>query len=452
MNQFFVLSPEQIKIKNYLSNKKFIQIDIFAISDALPNNNGSHFTLSSLYKGLESFNDKPILGFFNREGDFESHNGKVGYDPELDQTYWDNSEGEQILGFIREKDEKAVVEYRGEHWIKTTAIIYTQYNYKQVRKLLRDKKKKVSVEIKILESEVINGVLYIYDFELLGITILGSKNGVAVREGIEGAHLSVMDAIDEEVFNNQKQALVFAYEEYDKSLSTDSSEPENNSQKITEGGKAVENNCSFEELKEKYEQLEKECSQYKNQCAEYESKCTAYEAKCAEYESKCTEYEAKCTAYESKCAEYEAKCMEYEEKCNAYESKCAEYEANMKEVEKNKEENQKNFEQLQFELEKAKNELLSIKYNSLKDYAFSLAEKYNISEEAMQNIYSSCLEGKYSINLDVDKEIAFILYEQNKEKAKKTQSGELPTYNVVEENTYRANKNAETWRERLKQI
>lgn len=209
--QTFQLNPEQITIRNILNNKSFIEVEIDAISNADPNRNRSCFTIESMNKGIKTFVDKPILGFFNLEGDFEQHNAKVSYDPELDQQYWDNTNGEQILGFIREKDRKEIVEKDGLTWIRCTAMIYTQYNFKQVKRLLKDKNKKVSVEVDIKKSKTINGIQYIYDFVLLGITILGSKGGVPIREGIAGAHLSVLDLMGQEPLHKQKEALVFAY-------------------------------------------------------------------------------------------------------------------------------------------------------------------------------------------------------------------------------------------------
>ena len=212
MTSFFELDASQVRVRDIL-NKNFLEIEIYAISNAEPNRNGSSFTIDSMKRGVETFIDKPILGFFNSSNDFESHNGKMGYDKELEQEYWDNSQGEQILGFIRNSDSREIVEKDGLMWIKCTAMIYTQYNYKQVKRLLKDKRKKVSVEVRIKDSEMRNGIEYINDFELTGITILGSKNGIPIKEGIEGAHLSVLDLIDEVRYNNQRQALVFAYSE-----------------------------------------------------------------------------------------------------------------------------------------------------------------------------------------------------------------------------------------------
>lgn len=211
MIKCFELDSNQVSIRNIL-NKNFLEIEIHAISNAKPNRNKSYFTPESMKKGIETFSDKPILGFFNKQDDFESHNGKVAYDPELDKDYWDNSNGEQILGFVRQSDPREIREESdGLLWIVCNAMICTQYNYKQVKRLLKDKRKKVSVEVSINKSEIIDGIEYIYDFELMGITILGSKNGSAVREGIEGAHLSVLDLLEQNMFNRQREALVFAY-------------------------------------------------------------------------------------------------------------------------------------------------------------------------------------------------------------------------------------------------
>lgn len=244
MIKCFELSSEQIRIRDILNDKNFLEIEIFAISDANPNRNKSHFTLESMQKGLESFNDKPILGFFNKQGDFESHNGRVAYDPEEQVDYWDNSNGEQILGFIRQTDRKEIVERDGLHWICCTAMIYTQYNYKQVKRLLKDRKKKVSVEIAVLDSEMVNGIEYIKEFDLKGITILGSRNGIQVKEGIEGARLSILEVFDAARFSGQKQTIIQAYSQ----LEDDEKNKEDGNLAIEDFEKALKVNKSKEAM------------------------------------------------------------------------------------------------------------------------------------------------------------------------------------------------------------
>lgn len=244
MLKCFELDSNQIRIRDILNDKNFLEIEIFAISDANPNRNRSHFTLESMQKGLESFNDKPILGFFNKQGDFESHNGRVAYDPEEQVDYWDNSNGEQILGFIRQTDRKEIVERDGLHWICCTAMIYTQYNYKQVKKLLKDRKKKVSVEIAVLDSEMVDGIEYIKEFDLKGITILGSRNGIQVKEGIEGAGLSILEVFDAARFSGQKQTIIQAYSQ----LEDDEKKKEDGNLAIEDFEKALKVNKSKEAM------------------------------------------------------------------------------------------------------------------------------------------------------------------------------------------------------------
>ena len=244
MLKCFELDSNQIRIRDILNDKNFLEIEIFAISDANPNRNKSHFTLESMQKGLESFNDKPILGFFNKQGDFESHNGRVAYDPEEQVDYWDNSNGEQILGFIRQTDRKEIVERDGLHWICCTAMIYTQYNYKQVKKLLKDRKKKVSVEIAVLDSEMVDGIEHIKEFDLKGITILGSRNGIQVKEGIEGAGLSILEVFDAARFSGQKQTIIQAYSQ----LEDDEKNKEDGNLAIEDFAKALKVNKSKEAM------------------------------------------------------------------------------------------------------------------------------------------------------------------------------------------------------------
>ena len=213
----FSLEADRIKLKKILGGN-FLQLEMKAISEG-ENRNKSSFSLESMQNALPSFINKPILGYFNtKEGDFESHNGVWKKDPDTEEPYWDTNSpnGERILGLIRESDSVFIEpDNKGKNWIVLTCALWVQYALPQIKKLLKDKKKKVSVEIDIKEYEDRDGIRYINRFELLGITILGSKNGKPVMEGIEGASASVLDIIDNEVFNRQKTALCFAYKELD---------------------------------------------------------------------------------------------------------------------------------------------------------------------------------------------------------------------------------------------
>ena len=209
----FDLSPKQIKYKDIL-NKEFIELEVWAISTINPNRNNSHFTLESLQDALPNCKNKPIVGFFENN-DFTTHEGKTDYDMELDNEFWNTERGERILGWIRESDPVEIVEENGLYWLKFRCVLCTTYCYRQVRRLLKDKRKKVSVEITVKEHEYIDGIEQIKKFVLNGVTILGSKNGKAVLEGIPGAHLSILENLDEAFMAEQKRVLTFAYTQLD---------------------------------------------------------------------------------------------------------------------------------------------------------------------------------------------------------------------------------------------
>ena len=231
----FDLSSKQIKFKDILS-KEFVELEVWAISDADPNRNNSHFTYESLKKAVEngSMKNKPIVGFFENNN-FTTHEGHADYDLELDKEFWNTERGERILGWIRESDPVELVEKDGLHWVKFRCILCTTYCYAQVKRLLKDRRKKVSVEITVHESDKReDGVLDILDFTLNGTTILGSKNGKEVLEGIPGAHLSILENLDTEALMAQKTALSFAYEKAfgaDEDKSGDTAETQSPEQK-----------------------------------------------------------------------------------------------------------------------------------------------------------------------------------------------------------------------------
>ena len=221
----FGVDADQIVIKK-LCNKDFLELSMKAISSANPNRNGSWFTPESMVASIDSFKNKPILGCFH-DGDFESHNGKWMKDPETEVNYWDTltTKGEQVLGLIREGDNVEIVEKDGLSWITFTCAIWVQYSYKQVKRLIKDaikaqktgeSAKNISVEIDIIDYERLdNGILKINKFNLVGVTILGSRNGKKVEPGIEGADLSVLEAIDHEIYEKQTDALRLAYAKLD---------------------------------------------------------------------------------------------------------------------------------------------------------------------------------------------------------------------------------------------
>ena len=228
---FLEADPKQVSIKSLLG-KDFLELSMRTVSSANPNRNGSWFTEEAQRKALPSYDDKPILADF-ANGDFISHEGDWKHDPDTGMDFWDTlgQRGERPLGVIRGSDRKEVVldEKTGLYWTEITCVLWTQYSYRQVKRLIEDAiaaaesggpTKNISVEVDITDYEELpNGVLKINDYNLCGVTILGSRNGKKVEPGIEGAQLSVLDVISKGLYERQRHSLMQAYEALDESLS-----------------------------------------------------------------------------------------------------------------------------------------------------------------------------------------------------------------------------------------
>ena len=248
----FDLSNKGLKIRDLLEGD-FLELEAYTISDANPNRNGSHFTLEAMQEAIPTFYNKPVLGAFNREigpeGDFMGHECPNGleYDRELESLYYDYSApGSEIpVGIIRESDNVEIVKdpKTGLSWIKLTCSLWCKYNFKAIKALLKSRKgkSKISVEVEVLKSHMVDGIEYIDAFQLDGFTILGrDERGREISEGIEGAHLSVIDLVEDAVFANKRKALAFAYDALDKA-SQKAESPEDNRDSYT-----TDNEVEFE--------------------------------------------------------------------------------------------------------------------------------------------------------------------------------------------------------------
>ena len=217
----FAVDADSVSLKS-IYKKDFLELQMRAISTANPNLNGSWFTTEALQDAIESCKNKPILGYFNSDGDFESHNGVWRKDIETGMDYWDTKNGEQVLGLIRENDDIKVVHGEdGLDWLCLSCALWTQYNFKQVKRLIKDAKrakanggvtKNISVEIDILEGEKQeDGVYRIDKFKLAGITILGSRQGQKIEPGIANAALSIPEIMGTDFYAKQQNMLRAAY-------------------------------------------------------------------------------------------------------------------------------------------------------------------------------------------------------------------------------------------------
>lgn len=241
----FDLAPSQVKIKDLL-NKQFLDVSIDAISDVYPNRNNSHFTLEALNNAIPTVFNKPVLGAFgkgavNGANDFDEHNADIGYDQELNQAYWDYENGERILGTVRESDYVGVEHKNGNDWLTFRCCLWTLYNYKAVKSLLKSRKKKVSVEIEVLDGYIDeNGVEIITKFTLLGVTILGDKT----MEGIPGANLTILEKLENALFRKDVECLQFAYKSLDEEALNNQENVSNNEVSNLENNSNLHNNVN----------------------------------------------------------------------------------------------------------------------------------------------------------------------------------------------------------------
>lgn len=139
---------------------------------------------------------------------------ELRWDNELQQDYFDFTNGrcEVPLGVIRNEDLVEVVELNGRTWVHFTCVLWAKYCYRQVKRLLKDKRKKISVEVEVIEShEDENGVEIIDKFTFDGFSLLGED----VTEAIPNAHLTILDKVNDAFYQKQEKCLSFAYKGLD---------------------------------------------------------------------------------------------------------------------------------------------------------------------------------------------------------------------------------------------
>lgn len=242
----FELSPEQLRIKTLL-NKEFLAVDIMAISNVYPNRNKSYFTEDSMRNAIPTFYEKPILGAFDTlKEDYLGHNTSLIHDEYGVHEDTTGGRNEVPLGLVRSKDRVELIEKDGLKWISLSAALWVNYSYRQVKKLLKSKGKKVSVEVEVTKSHVDNdGIEVIDEFSLMGITILGSD----YTEAIPNANISIPELEGTESYQMRKKSLTFAYQELDKSLGITPESNDNSNINKSNFSDAPINNEDTEEIK-----------------------------------------------------------------------------------------------------------------------------------------------------------------------------------------------------------
>lgn len=213
MKKFYSLPLSKLEFEK--TNDDSIRLKMYAISDQ-ENRNESEFLLESFDSGIQTMYNRPILAYFNEKlQDTEAHNTKLKLDIKTGEYYYDYNypEAEKPVGVIPESANIYVEKVNDKNWIVIDGgIIWTSYNRNLTRLIKRQLKKKVSVEIEVLESYMEDGIEKIKSFRFLGVTILGktSDGKREVEEGIEGAHLSLINFSKSEKFEKYNKAFNYA--------------------------------------------------------------------------------------------------------------------------------------------------------------------------------------------------------------------------------------------------
>ena len=214
MKKIFALEVNDYDVKE-LSDKQFLSMDIWAISNGI-NRNGSEFLEESFESAIPTFYNKPVLAFYNTTiCDTEEHNCSVNFDEEGKVFYDYQYDGaEHPVGLIPESATITIEERDGKKWIHIKdALLWYEYNH-QLGQLLKKKgNKKVSVEVEFLDSYMDEGIEKVKSFVFLGVTILGTDPNTMeeYQEGIEGARLELSGYTKTEEFVRFKQKMSFAY-------------------------------------------------------------------------------------------------------------------------------------------------------------------------------------------------------------------------------------------------
>lgn len=214
MKKIFALEVNDYDVKE-LSDKQFLSMDIWAISDGI-NRNGSEFLEESFKSAIPTFYNKPVLAFYNTTiCDTEEHNCSVNFDEDGKVFYDYQYDGaEHPVGLIPESATITIEERDGKKWIHIKdALLWYEYNH-QLGQLLKKKgNKKVSVEVEFLDSYMDDGIEKVKSFVFLGVTILGKDPNTMeeYQEGIEGARLELSGYTKTEEFVRFKQKMSFAY-------------------------------------------------------------------------------------------------------------------------------------------------------------------------------------------------------------------------------------------------
>ena len=212
MKKVFSVDVSKIDVEE-ANSKDFMKLKIYAISDKV-NRNNSEFLYEGFEDSIKTMYNKPILAYYNSDiGDTEEHNSQINIDEEGVFSDYQYETGERPVGVIPESADIHIETIDDKNWIVIDGcVIWTEYNRQLYKLIKKQLKKKVSVEVEVLDYYNEDGIDKFKTWKFLGITILGKdpSDGSIIEEGIEGAHLQLDDLADSPTFNKYMSKLSFA--------------------------------------------------------------------------------------------------------------------------------------------------------------------------------------------------------------------------------------------------
>lgn len=217
------------------------------------NLNGSHIENDVMEKALESFKNRPILGYIHEvDGEYEFY----GHNIHLDED--DNIVYDEIPVGVVPESCNARIEYdedKEKDYVVVDGYIYEDYT--QAANILRKNKEcAVSVELGIrdLSYDAKEKVLNIENFVFSGVTILGvDEDGNEVKPGMANSNIKLSDfsVQNNSMFTHTEinEKLIETLDKLNTTLSNFNKDDDNH-QFEQKGGQ--EDMSKFEELLEKY--------------------------------------------------------------------------------------------------------------------------------------------------------------------------------------------------------
>lgn len=199
------LEIEKYVIKHFEDrrDRRFLPVELWIVSEG-KNRNESAFTFESLVSALDRFKNISLSAKYERsKDDFMGH--EVVFKG-VDQEGWAEYEYIEVpVGLIPENSKIRIeADKTGKRWIVAEGLIWSERNRKVERLLRKNKINNISMEIKVLDYEMVDKNQIIKDFMPMSVVFLSNTR----RTGIANA-VGIVKPEDVKTFSD---SLVLAFE------------------------------------------------------------------------------------------------------------------------------------------------------------------------------------------------------------------------------------------------